>query len=198
MEDHNGIFCDEESSGDLWVAPDDGVIHKEAQPTVKARYRTALGARYSTETFWGDLGAGVGSLELTQPGSVTFENDSCHDYVARIDFAMGAAVFSLGNETFAYIGCHNEVELDGDSVTDTTPYAGMGPGASSLGALTLLTVTYPPTIWPVYVDVDAGQTLVATLTGMGSMDTWGGGEAEYVKADFGWNLQLLAWPKGTD
>lgn len=198
VADHNGLHCGWTEDGEslLWVAPDDGVVHREAQPTVKSKYRTTLGARYATDEFWADTGGDP--AELTQAGSVTFENTYCHRYVARIDFSMGSSVFSLGNGTTAYIGCHNEVELDGASVVDATPYAGFGLNEGALASdLTLATNFYPPTLWPVYVDVDPGETLTATLTGMGLMDSWGGGTAEFVKADYGWNLQLLAWPKGT-
>ena len=198
---HNGLHCGFDAEGDslLWVAPDDGVIHKKAQPTVKSKYRTALGARYATDTFWSGIGSEQGSAELTQAGSISWENDTCHEYKARLNFSMGAAVFSIGNGTTAYIGCHNEVEIDGDSVADSTPYCGLGLDDGALAsAFVLLTNTYPPTTWPVYVDDEPGQTLTATLTGMGAMDEWGGGEAEFVKADFGWNLRMLAWPKGSD
>lgn len=199
VNDHNGLFCSF-ADGDsiLWVAPDDGVVRRQAQPTVKSKYKTVLGARYATESFWNDLGEESGNLiDITQPGTFTWENDTCHEYVARIDFGMGAAVFSIGSGTYAYIGCHNEVELDGSSVADASPSAGFGLDEGSIGALTLATNTYPPTLWPVYVNVDPGEVLTATLTGFGTMDSWGGGEAEFVKADFGWNLQMTAWPRGS-
>lgn len=190
IADYNGMRWDPDT-GDVWTPPDDGTRHFDEAPTVRAAYITSLGAEYDVDS------ASVGTeFSITHTAQLEWENTTCHRYWVLTEFIMGQVVTALGASTTAYAGSHNTLDLDGTSLVDSTPYIGSGYNATAVPAFGLATQFFPPVIWSVWTSVAAGETLTATLQGMGLVTADGSGGAETVQVRYGWNLVMTCYPKG--